>query len=545
MNTNVTAPARRHPDQALLERFQNVSELLDFAADRGPDNRLLNFFEDGLKLTAGELQQLSLQLATLLREMGVGVGTAVGVMLPNQSIFPIAWMALLRLGAVMVPLNTRYTADEVRFVMGDSNAAFLLAHDDYAAAKDGAQNLVAEGRTLIWAGTDVCRLVVGRVEVQLPAVCSTDWPAVKPDDAAGIHYTSGTTGFPKGCVLPHRYWTVASATMKLVFPREPERILTDTPFFYIDALVELILALGSGAEQFVSKRPSLSKFTKWLAAFDIDYAEVWETFGEKTVDPDSEARLRKRAKPLIATTFGLQGQLHSALESRFNATIREQYGMTEIGLGTYQPYDDDGCVGSGSCGVAAPFRETRVVDPETSKDVPDGETGELWVRGPGVMLRYHNRFQVNDETFRPGGWFRTGDLVRRDERGHHYIVGRLKDMIRRSHENIAAAEVEAAMSTFAGVEKIAVVGVADHFRGEEVKAFVLLKNGQAPGSVVPQDLRAHALKHLAAFKVPRYYEFVTALPMTPSGKVSKGQLKADEEGGPFGWDAETNSWKAR
>lgn len=546
MNTTATAPFGRRPDRALLDEFQTVSELLDFAASRGKSNPLLNFFEDGLTLTVGELQEQSLQLATLLRGMGVGVGTAVGLMLPNQPIFPIAWMALLRLGAVMVPMNTRYTPDEVRFVMGDSNAGFLLAHEDFAAvAKEGVRNLVADERTLVWRGKDVSRLAVGKAEVQLPTAVATDWPAIQPDDAAGIHYTSGTTGFPKGCVLTHRYWTVSCATMKFVFPNTPERILTDTPFFYIDAPMELILALGSGAEQYVSRRPSLSKFTKWLASLDIDYAEVWETLGEKTVDADSEALLRKRAKPLIVTTFGLRGQFHSGLESRLNATVREQYGMTEIGLGTYQPYEDDDCVGSGSCGIAAPFRETRVVDPESGEDVPEGETGELWVRGPGVMLRYHNRFQVNDEVFRPGGWFRTGDLVRRDERGHHFIVGRLKDMIRRSHENIAAAEVEAAMSTFEGVEKIAVVGVPDHFRGEEVKAFVVLKEGQSVGSVPPQELRVHSLKHLAAFKVPRYYEFVTALPMTPSGKVSKGQLKAGEEGGPFGWDAETNSWKQR
>lgn len=546
MMNKANASYGANSDVALIDGLRNVSELLDDAASRDSGTPLLNFFEDALALTASELRDKSLRLATLLRSYGIGVGTVVGVALPNQPSFPVAWMALLRLGAVMVPLNTRYTSDEFKFVLGDANATFALVDEQFEPAlRAGVAGLVADDRVLVFRGLDTDRIWLGAAAQDLPAEPDTRWPDVKSLDVAGIHYTSGTTGFPKGCVLTHRYWLVMGAASKLIFPTVPTRVLTDAPFFYLDAPSELILSLAFGAQQFVARRASLSKFTGWLANLDIDYAEVWEALAEKVVDPQAEARLRNRSQKLTGTSFALKGGHQRALQDRLNATIREQFGMTEVGLAMYQPWGDDECVGSGSCGVVAPFRETRIVDPESGQDVPDGCTGELWIRGDGVMLRYHNRFEVNATVFQPGGWFRTGDLVYRDDRGHHYIKGRIKDMIRRSHENIAAAEVEAALKAVEGIEAAGVVAVPDSFRGEEVKAFIVLAPGNTPATVTPQSIRVHALRHLASFKVPRYYEFVEQLPMTPSGKVSKHQLKALDEGGPYGWDADNNAWKER
>jgi crotonobetaine/carnitine-CoA ligase len=381
--------------------------------------------------------------------------------------------------------------------------------------------------------------------VQLPAPEELRPSQVLPDDPAGIHYTSGTTGFPKGCVLTHRTWLIGASSKDSFIPVQPKRILTDTPFFYIDAPSELILALRTGAEQYVANRPSLSRFVAWLVEHDIDYAEVWEALCEKPVDPASEALLRGRNRLLYATTFGMRAGFQSDLERRLNAKIRECFGMTEVGLAMAQSFGDDWEVDSGSCGVATMSRQTRVVDPQTEQDVPPNEVGELWVRGPGLMLRYHNRPDANRESFRPGGWFRTGDLVRRDERGSHFIVGRVKDMIRRSHENIAANEVEAVIGRIDGVEEVAAIGVPDSFRGEEVKAFVVIADGADPHKLTASSLREQAAKSLAPFKVPRYWEFVEELPLTPSGKIKKVTLKEMDVDGPFGWDAETDTWRTR
>jgi acyl-CoA synthetase (AMP-forming)/AMP-acid ligase II len=565
----LTLSASRHYDpasQSTLERFalhphlerprtglrgealdhSNVGDLLDDCLARHGDRPLLNFFELGHRLSLRRFADETRRFAAFLQSRGVGLGTPVAVVSPNVPAFPVAWFALMRLGAVLVPINPRYTEDEMRFVLGDSNAAFVLAERTHAGVIERASlGLIDTGRHIYWEGSSLEPLWAGGRPEQMPDATEFRPVPVLPDDAAGIHYTSGTTGFPKGCVLSHRTWLVAAASKDCVMPERPARILTDAPFFYIDAPAELIMAIQSGAEQCVAERPSLSKFARWLVDLDIDYAEVWEALADRVFDPESEERLRSRGRTLYGTTFGLRAGRQAALEKRLNAKLRECFGMTECGLATAQRFDDDREVDSGSCGVATAHRETRVVNPLTEQDVAADEIGELWVRGPGMLLRYHNRPDANRESFRPGGWFRTGDLARRDERGSHFIVGRVKDMIRRSHENIAANEVESVIGRIEGVAEVAVVGVADPFRGEEVKAFVVLGAGAGPEQQTPRALREQAASSLASFKVPRYWEFVPELPLTPSGKIKKVALKEMDAAGPFGWDAETDTWRNR
>lgn len=534
------------PAPDVFLKYTNVGELLDEAVAASGDLPLLNFFEQGRRLTRREFSDDTRRLAAMLQARGVGLGTAVAVVSPNGPAFPVAWFALLRLGAILVPVNPRFTEAEMRFVIGDSNASFVLADLQHAEVLEPAiTGLVDLGRVVYWEAAALDALRCNGQPVQLPAPEELRPSQVLPDDPAGIHYTSGTTGFPKGCVLTHRTWLIGASSKDSFIPVQPKRILTDTPFFYIDAPSELILALRTGAEQYVANRPSLSRFVAWLVEHDIDYAEVWEALCEKPVDPASEALLRGRNRLLYATTFGMRAGFQSDLERRLNAKIRECFGMTEVGLAMAQSFGDDWEVDSGSCGVATMSRQTRVVDPQTEQDVPPNEVGELWVRGPGLMLRYHNRPDANRESFRPGGWFRTGDLVRRDERGSHFIVGRVKDMIRRSHENIAANEVEAVIGRIDGVEEVAAIGVPDSFRGEEVKAFVVIADGADPHKLTASSLREQAAKSLAPFKVPRYWEFVEELPLTPSGKIKKVTLKEMDVDGPFGWDAETDTWRTR
>lgn len=536
------APSGPH-EEAL--QHANLGELLESSLAEYGDRPFLNFFEIDRRVSLREFDRDTSRLAAFLQARGVGLGTSVAIVSPNVPAFPIAWFALLRIGAVMVPVNPRYTEDEMRFVLGDCNASFVLSDRAQAEVVErAAAGLVHPSRIAYWADAQLEPLVIAGRQHVLPDAEALRRVPVQLDDPAGIHYTSGTTGFPKGCVLTHRSWLVGTGSKRQFAPVELSRILTDAPFFYIDAPSETILALRHGAEQHVANRPSLSKFVRWIVDFDIDYAEVWEALSERIIDPESEERLRARGRTLYATTFGLRkGQRE--LERRLNARIRECFGMTEVGLAMAQSFASEHEVDSGSCGKATPHRETRVVNPDTEQDVAANEVGELWVRGPGLMLRYHNRPDANRESFRPGGWFRTGDLVRRDEQGSHFIVGRVKDMIRRSHENIAANEVESVISRLESVDAVAVVGVPDDFRGEEVKAFVVLKGGGNERRITPRALREQSARSLAPFKVPRYWEFLAELPMTPSGKVRKISLKEMDASGPYGWDAEKDTWRQR
>jgi acyl-CoA synthetase (AMP-forming)/AMP-acid ligase II len=176
-----------------------------------------------------------------------------------------------------------------------------------------------------------------------------------------------------------------------------------------------------------------------------------------------------------------------------------------------------------SCGIPAPFRRCMIAD-DTGKPVKQGEVGELCVSGPGILQGYYKKPEATANAFWEAKWFRTGDLFRQDESGNFYIVGRIKDMIRRSAENISAIEVEAALSAMPQIQEAAVIGVKDTKRGEEVKACIILKPEWTPQTVTPQMVVEHCRQHLAKFKLPRYVQYYLALPKTGSNKIAKKQL---------------------
>jgi crotonobetaine/carnitine-CoA ligase len=231
--------------------------------------------------------------------------------------------------------------------------------------------------------------------------------------------------------------------------------------------------------------------------------------------------LEKQHQVRVALCSGIPPQLHAGFEERWNTPWREAYGLTETGCDLIMPLDSAGMAGSGAMGRLVPGKEARVVDLD-GQAVADGEVGELVIRGKPMMLGYWNNPEATARTIRDG-WLHTGDLVRRDREGYFYMVGRLKDMIRRGGENIAASEVEYTLCEHPAVNLTAVVAVPDELRGEEVKAYIQLKPGE---TVEPQALVAFVRERLAAFKAPRYLQFVDELPLTPSGKVAKTQLQA-------------------
>src|SRR5262249_24836570 len=245
-------------------------------------------------------------------------------------------------------------------------------------------------------------------------------------------------------------------------------------------------------------------------------------------DDDARAQLRRVA------TYGHAKAIHPDLERRFNVVAREGFGMTEVGSALSMPYEDTRMVGWGACGLPSAYRECRIWDQE-GRDVPQGAIGELVVRGPGVMKGYYKKPEANRKAFF-GDWLRTGDLFIQDERGYYSIVGRLKDMIRRSGENVAAREVEAALVAIEGVEDAAAIPVPDERRREEVKAYVILKPGFRKITLPPQRILDEVAKVLAPFKVPRYIEYVANLPKTPSEKIKKDVLKAEKP------DLRADSW---
>jgi len=511
-----------------------IYDVLADAAVEIPNQLALHFFDTGEKLTYRELLDTVNRLASGLNRYGVRKGHHIGVMLNNLPSFPITWLALGRLGAVVIPINIRYTAPEVGYVLNDSDAEYLIIDNAYAALLEEIESLPAvltADRIVVQGGEDSFNNLL-----ELGDASFVPSELVGPEDLMNIQYTSGTTGFPKGCMLRHRYWvgtaTVASRRDGVVY----KNILAHQPYFYMDPQWMTLMAFLQRGTLFIANRPSASRFMDWVRAHHIHFCIFPEVVYRQPPNPkDGDNDLRRVA------IYGVRKSVHADLQQRFNVQAREAFGMTEIGSTLFVPLEAVEMVGSGSCGVPAAFRECRVVD-DDGKDVAVGDIGELVVRGPNILLGYYNKPAATAESFFDD-WFRTGDLFRQDENRFLYIVGRKKDMIRRSSENIAAREVEAALMLMPEIDEAGVVPVPDEERGEEVKAYVVLADGYKQEDAPPERIIAHAREHLAVFKVPRYVEYRTDFPRTPSLKLKKGELIAEKEDLRAGsWDAVEEVW---
>jgi crotonobetaine/carnitine-CoA ligase len=467
------------------------------------------------------LAEATCRIAAGLARRGVQPGERVGVMLPNIPAFPLTWLALARLGAVMIPVNTGYTVRELDYVLGDGGATHLVVHEDCLGA---VEELLAQRPLLDRA----CIHVVGR-----PPAGMRDWmdlpaeEALLPpggpglEDLVNLQYTSGTTGFPKGCMLTHRYWLTLGRVAAGRGGEAVRCVLAAQPFYYMDPQWLLLMAMHLGGRFVVAPRPSATRFMEWVRREGVEYCIFPQIILKQPPRPEDRQTALKRV-----SIFGLRADMHAAMEARFGCIARESFGMTEIGSGLTTPPEAAEMVGTGTCGLPSPFRETSIRDLD-GRELGPGEVGELWVRGPGILKGYWNKPEANAAAFPGEGWFRTGDLFRRDERGFHTIVGRVKDMIRRSGENIAAREVEAVLLQLDAVQEAAVIPVPDADRGQEVKACLVLKPGLTPADLPAEAVFAHCAAGLARFKVPRFLEYRASLPKTPSEKIAKHVLLAE------------------
>ncbi|WP_418960382.1 AMP-binding protein [Streptomyces tritici] len=504
------APERMGDDPSV----PTLTGLLAERARRSPDQEFLRFGDESW--TFAEIDAWTSRLAHRLIETdGVRAGDRVAIMLPNIVHWPVVWLSALKAGAVAVPINSSYKKADLTFLLRDSGARVVFTDGERAGLLKEVS--AAEG--------DLTDLRI----VDVAEDGSEPFPATAPEvrataeTLANLQYTSGTTGFPKACMLTHDYWVRLAWTCAAVTGLGADDVLlTAQPFSYMDPQWNTAVALTVGAPLVVLPRFSASGFfadvRRHRATFFYVLGSMPTLLFKQPPSPDDlDNDLR------LVLCSGVPVGIHAELERRWGAPWREIYGMTESGVDLFSPVDDVATVGSGSLGLPVPTKQVRVVDPQGA-DVPDGEPGELIVSGKPMMLGYWNRPEDTARVLRDG-WLHTGDVVVRRPDGGVQLVGRIKDMVRRGGENIASAEVEAVLERDDAVVAGAVVAEPDETFGEEVKAFIQLAPGVPADRTTAARIVDRAGRQLARFKVPRYVEFVADFPRTPSERVSKPALK--------------------
>lgn len=443
--------------------------------------------------------------------MGVKPGDAVGVMMANSLFYPVAWLGIVGAGAVAVPINRR---------LGETDARYVVEHSDAKAlVVDETTEEIA--RAAIAGPTPIFRARAGEAMAELGTDEEVPAPKLYGGTMANIQYTSGTTGFPKGCLLTHRFWQRMGQTAIDVMGITPDDILlTSQAHSYIDPLWNVIASLRAGAHLVLLDGFHPSSFMKAVADHRVT---LFYCLGVMPVlllkQPPSPADREHRLRRIYCSAIPLEK--HAEIECRWGVPWFEAFGMTETGINIAMTESDhDRVVGTGCIGRAVAGTEAIVVDDE-DRELPPGEIGELCVRGPGLMHGYYREPEATAAFFR-NGWAHTGDLAERGPEGLIYYRGRSKEMIRRAGENISPVQIEDALASHPDVVECAVAPVPDADVGEEIKAYVVLRDDV---TIPVTDLASYLESKIARFKVPRYWEVRSDLPRTSSEKIANSELE--------------------
>jgi crotonobetaine/carnitine-CoA ligase len=507
----------------------DLIELLNWSCERWPNQPVL-IFEDGVTLTRRDLRERVESFAAYLGGL-VEPGDRVAISMDNRAEFLAAFLAVVARRAAAVPLNPASGASDALHVLRSSGAVVAVVDDTGAPLIDRA-NLPKLKAVIPLVGPEPDGLP------STEAALSRAHAGCESGDIVAVTFTSGTTGLPKGCMIDH-VWALRATDLALrIHPyTAQDHIFYPVKFFYMDAALALFRALGCGGAFVAARRFSVSRFWKVIRGCDVTIVSTiasMPTFLLKGAPNADERRHQVR--------FAIQAQivpeLHERMNSRWGFPWLENYGMTEAGLIARVPLElaDELC-GTGSAGPPAPEVAVRIAD-EKGDALPTGDPGEILVKQPGMFRGYLGLPDATAELMHDG-WIRTGDLGVVDSNGFVSVVGRKKDVIRRSGENVSCREVESVLTLHEGILDAAVVGVRDFERGEEVKAFILLADGVTAADLPPDEIVHFCETRLAPHKVPRYIQYVAEFSRTPSMRVRKELLRGEHDGDA--WDREVNS----
>ncbi len=501
----------------------DASDLLTNRARLTPDRLALIELASGKRFTYGELNERANRLANLMRSLGVQKGDRVSILGQNSVIYVDLLYGLLKIGAILAPLNWRLTARELTYILNDAAPKVLLVGPEYTGALAEMRDQISVEHILAIEGAEIPGTKIYEDELSLASNQEPERPPLSGEDAACILYTSGTTGRPKGAVLPQRQvlWNAINTVISWGLNEDDiSPILTPmfhggglfiflTPLFYAGG--RIVLARNFDPEESLH----VIQEEKCTAILGVPTLfQVWMNSPSFANADFSHVRF------FISGGAPCPIGLMQAWRDAKGVVFRQGYGLTEVGTNCFSMTDDESVRKAGSVGKPIFHSKMRLVDTE-GRDVPVGATGELIISGPHVCTGYWRNPEATAEALREG-WFHTGDMARQDEDGFFYIAGRYKDMIISGGENIYAAEVEAAFREHPSVEDAALIGLPDPKWGEVGLMVVVLKPGATARA---EELQEFCRSRLARYKVPKQVVFSQALPYSPYGKVMKAELK--------------------
>jgi malonyl-CoA/methylmalonyl-CoA synthetase len=459
------------------------------------------------------------RMANTFQSMGVQKGDRVILFFPKSVLFVVAHLGLQKIGAISVPLNTGFKKSEMEYFVQDATPKLILAGTQQEAlireTASGVPSVLID-TDKPYEKNDFFRKASDREPVA----------QIHADDPAVIIYTSGTTGKPKGAVLTHGNLVHDAKNIMTIWELTESDVLCHAlPMFHVHGLCfalhscllagahvllldaftpETVVTLLAGREG----HPICSVFM----AVPSMYARMMDFAGGKALSFDKVRLWTSGSAPLLPKDF-------ERIKRIFGKEPVEREGMSETGMNFSNPLR--GARKPGSIGLPLPGLEVRIVNPETLQDVAQGETGEIWLKGPAVTPGYWKKPEETAKTF-VDGWFRSGDLGKMDEEGYYYLTDRLKHIIISGGENISPKEVEAVINRVDGVSESCVVGIPDEKWGEKVVAAVVPKQGAAPSS---QAILSFCKEKLHSWKCPKEIRFMEAVPRNTMGKVLKKEVE--------------------
>ena len=474
-----------------------------------------------------DFQGLYLRLSDVLHNRGVLKGMRVAVMARNDIAHVLTLFALARLGAIMVPINPDFGQRETAYILTHADVCGVICDE---TALDVVQLVHPSLPAKPWLMTvkptrpDITDLQTALAQLNQVSVGAQG----QADDICIIIYTSGTTGFPKGVMHSQiNLLRAGEANVERLHLQPQDRYLIILPFFHVNAVFySLSGVLASGSCMILVPKFSASVFWETAAQTGATVVNLIEAIGTILCNRD---RSEYRPDHKIRAAYGVRKASADVFRKDFGIDkLMSGFGMTEIPGVTCNPWE--GPSKPGSMGVvgrhpdpSVPWAQCRVVD-EQGLDVGVDETGELWVKTPIVMQGYFRDPQQTAQAFEQG-WLKTGDLVRVDADGFYYHLSRKKDIIRRRGENIAAAELEMVIAEIPGVYQVAAVAVPSELGEDDIMVVIVLKAG---ATVSAESVRQWCADRLAAIKVPRYVAFIEQMPLTPTHKISKAELRSDK-----------------